>query len=812
MVFQNDILAGASGADGGYEIDQSIRFNDNDSAYLSRTSGATGDRQKWTFSAWVKRGNLSSNQRLFHDSGNTNFIMFGYSSNNEFRVYLGADIRTTALFRDPSAWYHLVVAVDTTQATSSDRVKIYQNGVQITSFSTAGYPSLNYNTIFNNSGTTYQISGQSVSEYFDGYISEFHWIDGQALAPTDFGETNDDGVWIPKAYAGTYGTNGFYITGADSADLGADYSGNGNDFTSSGLTSDDQVTDTPTDNYATWNSLDRTSNATPSDGNLRYGVGAGVGYVSSRSTIALPSSGKFYWEITHTSNGASPTAYYGVASSAASLALNTITAGEIRAVYTINGNKYDGSTSSTYGAAIPTSNVVGVAVDMDAGTIKFASNNQWSNGAGSFNQTYDSGTAAYTDLLSSGKNWFAYLYIVQAFGDVNFGQKSFTYTPPTGFSALSTANLPAPTIKDGSTAFQTTLYTGDGSSTQTITQSENSTFNPDFIWIKNRSNAYSHNINDAVRGYTGASPATAADVKVLAADATDKEGLGDTITTAQQRGFVQSSTSNGFIVNKGTSGSQDGFYTNASGHTYAAWQWLAANGTASNTDGSITSTVSANTTAGFSVLTFAGSGGTGTVGHGLSQSPNFIIVKSRDTVNAWYTGSDFYTTWEYYQTLNSTAAQAAGSTVWNSTAPTSSVFSIGASLNTSAEDYVAYCFHEVEGFSKFGKYTGNGSTDGPFVWCGFSPAFVIIKCSSVANSWTMYDTTRQPYNANGRYILAESSAAEVASTTVEIDILSNGFKARDNQNNINGSGRTYIYMAFAEHPFGGDGVAPVPAR
>jgi hypothetical protein len=175
-------------------------------------------------------------------SGLTTIIMFGYSSNNEFRVYLGADIRTTALFRDPSAWYHLVVAVDTTQATSSDRVKIYQNGVQITSFSTAGYPSLNYNTIFNNSGTTYQISGQSVAEYFDGYISEFHWIDGQALAPTDFGETNDDGVWIPKAYAGTYGTNGFYITGADSADLGADYSGNGNDFTSSGLTSDDTYT------------------------------------------------------------------------------------------------------------------------------------------------------------------------------------------------------------------------------------------------------------------------------------------------------------------------------------------------------------------------------------------------------------------------------------------------------------------------------------------------------------------------------------------------------------------------------------------
>jgi hypothetical protein len=251
-------------------------------------------------------------------------------------------------------------------------------------------------------------------------------------------------------------------------------------------------------------------------------------------------------------------------------------------------------------------------------------------------------------------------------------------------------------------------------------------------------------------------------------------------------------------------------FTNASGHTYAAWQWLAANGTASNTNGSITSTVSANTTAGFSVLTFAGSGGTGTVGHGLSQPPNFIIVKSRDTSNAWYTGSDFYTTWEYYQTLNSNAAQSAGSTVWNSTAPTSSVFSIGASLNTSAEDYVAYCWHSVEGFSKFGSYTGNGSTDGPFVWCGFRPAFVMFKKTSGTDSWEIFDNTRPGYNATGLGLFPNATDSE--STGRNIDILSNGIKQRNANGTTNESGYTYIYMAFAEHPFGGDGVAPVPAR
>jgi hypothetical protein len=343
MVFQNDILAGAAGAGTGYTI-------------------ATGDRQKWTFSTWIKRGNLSSNQRLFHDSGNTNFIMFGYSSNNEFRVYLGADIRTTALFRDPSAWYHLVVAVDTTQATSSDRVKIYQNGVQITSFSTAGYPSLNYNTIFNNSGTTYQISGQSVAEYFDGYISEFHWIDGQALAPTDFGEYNDDGVWVPKAYAGTYGTNGFYITGEDSADLGADYSGNANDFTSSGLTSDDQRGDTPTANHATWNPLffRRTGSYKPTfaDGNLYV---AGQSSQVSHTGTTISSSGKHYAEFL-VNNGSSSITGPGVVRSYWDNGLAQSYASNYGgSYYGDNGTRYYNSTSDSQTA--PGANRVGIEVD-----------------------------------------------------------------------------------------------------------------------------------------------------------------------------------------------------------------------------------------------------------------------------------------------------------------------------------------------------------------------------------------------------------------------------------------------------------------
>jgi hypothetical protein len=807
MVFQNDILAGASGAGVGYQINQSIRFNDNDSAYLSRTSGATGDRQKWTFSTWIKRGNLSSNQRLFHDSGNTNFIMFGYSSNNEFRVYLGADIRTTALFRDPSAWYHLVVAVDTTQATSSDRVKIYQNGVQITSFSAAGYPSLNYNTIFNNSGTTYQISGQSVAEYFDGYISEFHWIDGQALAPTDFGETNDDGVWIPKAYAGTYGTNGFYITGADSADLGADYSGNGNDFTSSGLTSDDQVTDTPTENYATWNVLDKGS-VTAADGNLT--MTSNVGQLGGiRSTIPIPQTGKYYWEMTVNSLG------YITQIGLATASKNILQINDGGATVSNRGWEF-GSWFSSFNGGVTqyasdggggtgtnwtgvgnpaATDVLMIAYDSDNGSLWFGKNGTWFNSSGTANPATN--TDPRFSGLNDGSEWFPVWSSYNTSSPnhtANFGQSGFTYTPPTGFSALSTANLPAPTIKDGSTNFNVVLYTGTGNVTRSVTGVG---FQPDLVYNKQRNNTSANVIANAVSGAN----------TFMATDQTTAESS----FTNSIYGYLSSFDSDGYTL---TPGSTNNNYWNENAINFVSYNWLAGNGTASNTDGSITSTVSVNTTAGFSVLTFAGSGGTGTVGHGLSQSPNFIIVKSRDTSNAWYTGSDFYTTWEYYQTLNSTAAQAAGSTVWNSTAPTSSVFSIGASLNTSAEDYVAYCWHSVEGFSKFGSYTGNGSADGPFVWCGFRPVFILVKEYTSADDWLVYDAARDPYNVAGQVWRPDSSAAEFDGRggSRDVDFLSNGFKFRSSNATMNGNGAGYIFMAFAEHPFGGDGVAPVPAR
>jgi hypothetical protein len=793
MVFQNDILAGAAGAGAGYTIDQSIRFNDNDSAYLSRTSGATGDRQKWTFSAWVKRGNLSSNQRLFHDSGNTNFIMFGYSSNNEFRVYLGADIRTTALFRDPSAWYHLVVAVDTTQATSSDRVKIYQNGVQITSFSTAGYPSLNYNTIFNNSGTTYQISGQSVSEYFDGYISEFHWIDGQALDPTSFGETNDDGVWVPKAYAGTYGTNGFYITGEDSADLGADYSGNGNDFTSSGLTSDDQRGDTPTANHATWNPLffRRTGSYKPTfaDGNLYV---AGQSSQVSHTGTTISSSGKHYAEFL-VNNGSSSITGPGVVRSYWDNGLAESYASNYGgSYYGDNGARYYNSTSDSQTA--PGANRVGIEVDFANNEVEYfivtSGGTKTSQGGKltSANGIDFDGEGIFTATLhdNSSRNITAY-----------FEEADWWGTPNAGYKALSTANLPTPAIADGSTNFNIALYTGTGNVTRSVTGVG---FQPDLVYNKQRNNTSANVIANAVSGVN----------TFMATDQTTAESS----FTNSIYGYLSSFDSDGYTL---TPGSTNNNYWNENAINFVSYNWLAANGTASNTDGSITSTVSANTTAGFSIVSYTGNGSSGaTVGHGLSQRPEFLIVKRRSgAVENWRT-QDIFNTATDYMNLSNTAASVASAGQWNNTEPTSSVFTLGTdtAVNSSGSLYISYLFHSVEGFSKFGKYTGNGSADGPFVWCGFRPAFILVKEYTSADDWLVYDTSRDTYNVAGQVWRPDSSAAEFDGRggSRDIDILSNGFKFRSSNATMNGSGAGYIFMAFAEHPFGGDGVAPVPAR
>jgi hypothetical protein len=795
MVFQNDILAGAAGAGVSYQIDQSIRFNDGDGSDLVRTLGA-GDQKTWTYSLWVKRGELGTLNYLLEANGGSGGNQRGsiyFQTTDKIQVTIGDpsnatnyDYLTDAVFRDPSAWYHIVFVLDTTRSNvyndtpGTNRIEIYVNG----EFQTLSQPysslPLNYASGRINGALSHAVNGNVYSgtaANFDGYCAEIHFIDGQGLAPTAFGEYNNDGVWVPIEYVGTYGSpNGFYITGEDSADLGADYSGNGNDFTSTGLTSDDQMLDTPTDNYATLNPLDdATGYTTPLISNGNLDVDDRTGNAVRGNFGFKQGDGKFVYEVNITTLIGSMDLGW----SAAGVDLWAVNGPELMyeddANKLVSANSSSTPTRSAYGASYTSGDVIRVETDFDGSVIEF------------FKNGTSQGTIDFSGM-NDGTFYFPACYCNRVDAEFNFGQQPFIGTPTAGYKALSTANLPAPTIADGSAYFQTTTYTGAGYPTE-VNQSGNSTFQPDFVWVKRRNAATQHNLFDAVRGVSSQ----------LYSSLINAEGTVSNAISFDADGFTAAADP---ITGD----------TGSSSNTFVGWQWLAANGTASNTDGTITSTVSANTTAGFSVLTFAGSGGTGTVGHGLSQSPNFIIVKSRDTANAWYTGSDFYTTWEYYQTLNSTAAQAAGSTAWNSTAPTSSVFSIGASLNTLAEDYVAYCWHSVEGFSKFGSYTGNGSTDGSFVWCGFRPAFVIIKRFSSTGNWWMYDPVRDTIQPMDSTLNANTSSAELTNRVEKVDNLSNGFKLRSSDTEVNGSGSNYIFMAFAEHPFGGDGVAPVPAR
>ena len=342
--------------------------------------------------------------------------------------------------------------------------------------------------------------------------------------------------------------------------------------------------------------------------------------------------------------------------------------------------------------------------------------------------------------------------------------------------------------------FNTILWTGNGSAG---TGQTGVGFQPDFTWIKARSGtqgAQSHILNDAVRGAG----------KYLFSDSNDAE------STDTNR--LTSFDSDGFTVGSNNA-------VNASSTTYVAWNWLGANGTSSNSDGSITSTVSANTTAGFSVVKYtgAGSGTTTTIGHGLGGVPEMYIVKSLDSVGNWQTYHHKMSSapeTDYMQLDNTSAV--ADYTFWGDTAPTSTVFTVkdGNDVNESGEEYIALCFRGIKGYSKFGKYTGNGNADGPFLYMGFKPAMVIYKrASDGTNNWSIFDNKRDTHNVIDAQL--NPNLADAEGTSSRGDFTSNGFKIRSSSGSVNNSGSTYIYMAFAENPFVGNdsGTAvPITAR
>lgn len=771
--------ASKSGQYPGYQISRSVRLRQSAGGYLNRTLSASGSTSQWTYSKWTKRGLLGSFNVLLSSciTGSTYYqSVLAFDSSDRLWYYqfsngsgYSVNVTSTAVFRDPSAWYHVVMKFD---ATTSSMI-VWVNNQQVinsSSFSTT-------NRLINSNNVHYigNYAYQTVDPgRYDGYFTEINFIDGQVLTPNSFGETNPvTGVWQPKKYAGTYGTNGFYLNFSDNsaataAAIGKDYSGNGNNWTpnnisvTAGVTYDSML-DVPTQwadggngrgNYCTLNPLAAGTSSYLSGGNLNASISAANTTVLG--TFQLPTSGKWYWEyqITTIAGGSAPMG--GIA---------TTSANSPAVFYRSNGDKLVDGTGSAYGATYTTTDTIGVAVDVDGGTIAFYKNNT-SQG----NITYSS--AGFYPALRSSVSTDVF--------NINFGQRPFSYTPPSGFKALNTLNLPTPTIANGALYMAATTYTGTGASLAVSNAVNNVSFQPDFVWTKPRSTAVGHTLFDSLRGVT----------KYLQSNTTGAEGTAATSLTAFN--------SNGFTVNSDTS-------TGANGVTYVGWQWQAGAGSSSsNNSGSITSTVSVNTTAGFSIVTYTGTGANATVGHGLGVAPRMIIFRARSIVENWPTWHTNLTSAAYVLTLNTTNAQASVPQVMNSTAPTSSVFSVGTSTgsNGSGTTYVAYCFAPIAGYSAFGSYTGNGSTDGPFVFCGFRPRFVLIKESSAAgNNWVIYDTARDTYNECSNILYPNLSNAEFSGSTVNLDILSNGFKPRDNWGGNNTNGSTYIYAAFAENPF-----------
>ena len=797
----------ASGASG-YNLTRSLRFRASASAYLNRTPASAGNRKTWTWSAWVKRGKLSSTQDIFSAGLGTGagtdetFLRFSFTSSDQLSIGGNQNtwLTTTPVYRDPSAWYHIVLAFDATQATATNRILFYVNGVQVTAFATNNLAAYVSNQNYAVSNTVPQVigieSGGSAPPagtfYLDGYLAEVNFIDGQALTPSSFGSTNAlTGVWQPARYTGTYGTNGFYLpftdnsalTTSSNVGLGKDFSGNGNYWATNNISitagvTYDSMTDVPTltsataSNFAVLNPLDN-GNGILSNGNLQWVAGAAERGI--RSTFQIPTTGLFYAETTVGTNQTSSTdVAFGFASSTIALTSNPLNLANFWGIYGTNTtsiSRNGTSTSAGAGTALASGDILQFAIDLTNNKGWIGKNNTWFDG--STGTTGNPSTGANpTFTFSSPPPLFNYTHCFSSTQNVNFGQQPFQYTPPTGFVALNTYNLPTSTIVKGNTVMDATTYTGTAA---TLSIANAAAFKPDLVWYKARSFAYDNSLFDSVRGVSNQ----------LVSNTTQAETSLSGVTSFNSNGFTLGTSING----------------NNSGTTYVAWQWQAGQGsTSSNTNGSITSTVSVNASAGFSVVTYTGTNAVATVGHGLGVAPQMIIVKSRSSTFDWIVGHTSLTSWGYVLNLDNTIAQTAY-TGFNNTAPTSSVFSLGVqnATNASAGTYVAYCWTPIAGYSAFGSYTGNGSADGTFVYTGMRPRYILLKRTDSAIAWIVYDTARNTYNVTNSVLQPNVSTAEV--TGVDIDVLSNGFKLRTTDAAGNASGGTYIYMAFAENPF-----------
>ena len=781
---------------------QSLRFDDGSSDHLTFTTGSASsatDRRKITHAVWIKRANIGTYQAIYSttQNGGGDYYQWRFANDDTMTLYLNVSnydyaYDTAAVYRDTMNWYHFVLIIDTTQSTDTNRVKLYANGVQQTlNVKFTNHVGQNFsNYVMDGTEDAIGQFNYNSTAYFDGYMCDFITTIGQDNSISDFGETKN-GVWIAKNYSGSYGANGFRLqfdqtgTGtASTSTIGADTSGNTNHWTSNNLASgDSNFPDSPENNLAVWNRLvyRRSNNfvAVFSEGNTKVnGTSSQVAHTSS----TLASTGKHYAEF-YINNSSKAVTSCGVVRTLWDGGLGQSYAGNYGgAYYSTNGTRAYNATYDSQTA--PGSDRVGIEVDFANNEVEFftvASDGTRTSRGGKLNG--DDGidfegegvfTATTHDVSSS--------YI-----EAYFSETSWNGTPNSGYEELSANKLPDVTIGAASDTqaddhFDTILRVGHGTSGG----STPANFKADWIWEKVRNSAYSHYLIDSSRGIVDGS------TQVLITNTTNLETTGN---------WYKPPTSSSLEFN-----------TNdwASSFNLVDWIWKANGGTTTTNDasstgvGTIDSVFQANDTSGFSIVTYTGTGSAGTVKHGLSVAPSLVIIKSRTgaSVPNWVIGQDIsgFTGQLYFDT----GAFSTNSGSFNNTAPTSSVVSIGtdSTVNQNTATYVMYCFANVEGYCRIGKYTGNGRTDGPFIYTGFRPAWLLIKSTgSSTNGWYMYDNKRLNFGTlvDGQLYANLANAEDDGNR--DLDFLSNGFKPRLTDSNVNGNGSTFIYLAFADQAF-----------
>ena len=807
-LFGKNILRGSSGAVSDYEIERSCRFNRGDDAGLEFSPSSSSDNKKGAFSIWIKSTSLTGNTNGGNilAQGNYAFLQF----HNE-EIYFGNTvdwIDSAPKCRDPHAWYHICVTWDTTQGTAADRMKIYINNV---SYDTSGFNDLPaQNDSFewcNNSSNTYRLARRSATDQnFEGYLAEIHHVDGTVCTPSDFAETNEDtGAWVPKKYAGAYGTNGFYLnfsdnSGTTSTTLGKDSSGNGNNWTPVNLTTGDSVKDTPTNNFATLRMICTPweSGASLSEGNLKWISGSGTSARNqNKQAISniLVKSGKWYSEC----RLGTALGFIGVGPYQVNIAP---TSNNTRYAYLFgsDGNKYvntNGSESiATHAASYTTGDILGVYLDMDASppAAYFSKNGQWADGSGNFDESSPTSAINLDNSFlttsvggNSSEGYCGFIYSSSGSANnvnaiVNFGQDStfagnetaggntdsagigdFKYTVPTGAKALCTSNMSEPTILKGSDHFNTILYTGQN--TAELYNVTGVGFQPNLVWGKSRNDNIDHILFDSVRG----------DDRQLSSDSSAVETL-------------RSSAAYRFL--------SDGFAVSTVGNlnnpvNYVAWNWKES------------------ATAGFDIVSYSGNDSADRdISHSLGVIPDLWIVKSRTNAQNWITGFRPLGAGGYLS-LETSGAFYSGTGAdipWSDEMPTSAHFTVGENgagwaTNESGEDYIAYLWASVDGFSKIGTFTGNGNSDGTYTYLGFKPSWLLIKRTNDTGGWEIVDNKRNTSNEIDKYIYADLPDTEYSGEALRWDFLANGFKMRTTNAWGNNSGSTYLYMAFAEHSF-----------